>query len=53
MIRFDEGGVSHVEEGRIAFERGTNIVDCPYTYPPFRDAWKAGWETAAETSGKL
>jgi hypothetical protein len=51
LIKFDEGGVSHSEEGRLAFKRGTDIFDCPYSYPPFRDAWKAGWEDAAESSG--
>ena len=50
LITFHDGGITHSEEGRVAFQEGKDIVDCPYTYPPFRDAWKAGWHDAQEAS---
>ncbi len=49
LITFHEGGVTHSEEGRIAFREGKDIHDCPYRYRPFREAWVAGWQDAQET----
>lgn len=53
ILKFHDGGMTHNEEGRIAFQKGRDILDCPYTYPPFRDAWKAGWQDAEEASRKF
>src|SRR6218665_1976624 len=53
IITFHGGEMTHNEEGRIAYQDGTDIVDCPYPHPPFRDAWKAGWQDAEEASRKF
>jgi ribosome modulation factor len=50
ILKFSEGGLAHSEEGRTAFQDGKDIHDCPYTYPPFRDAWTAGWHSAEESA---
>lgn len=50
LITFHNGGVTHVEEGRIAFHEGKDIRDCPYTHRPFREDWIAGWQDAEESS---
>lgn len=50
LIQFHDGGMTHAEEGRIAFEQGKGIHDCPYRHRPFREAWIAGWQDAEETS---